>query len=297
MNTQYPHIFAPLTIRGITLKNRIEVAPVSVFDLDTTPERHPSERDMQFFRMRAMGGAAVVTLGDCIVDPSGEDSGLLGSPKILAANVDNLPFLTRIADEIHRYGAIASIELNHAGMLRASEGVQAWGPDYINFDETKTIAPLSDQSASDEPVMLVFFGDHLPYLGDDQLAYRELGFTEDPAWDALTSYETPYVIWANDAGAEVLDWESMVVKLDLPENGQLSASFLGAAVLELTGRTGASPWFDFLNQLRREVPVVQKQSYQLADGTITDQLPENLAAEILKWRQWSYYKLMYKEID
>ena len=152
MNTQYPHIFAPLTIRGITLKNRIEVAPVSVFDLDTTPERHPSERDMQFFRMRAMGGAAVVTLGDCIVDPSGEDSGLLGSPKILAANVDNLPFLTRIADEIHRYGAIASIELNHAGMLRASEGVQAWGPDYINFDETKTIAPLSDQSASDEPV-------------------------------------------------------------------------------------------------------------------------------------------------
>ena len=152
-------------------------------------------------------------------------------------------------------------------------------------------------SQQSEPVILVFFGDHLPYLGDDQLAYRELGFTEDPAWDALTSYETPYVIWANDAGAEVLDWESMVVKLDLPENGQLSASFLGAAVLELTGRTGASPWFDFLNHLRREVPVVQKQSYQLADGTITDQLPEDLAAEILKWRQWSYYKLMYKEID
>ena len=37
-------------------------------------------------------------------------------------------------------------------MLRASAGIQAWGPDYINFDETKTIAPLSDQSASDEPV-------------------------------------------------------------------------------------------------------------------------------------------------
>ena len=152
MDRTYQHIFTPLTIRGITLKNRIEIAPISVFDLDTTPERHPSERDMQFFRMRAMGGAAVVTLGDCIVDPSGEDSGKLASPKILAGHEDNLPFLTRIADEIHRYGAVASIELNHAGMLRASAGVQAWGPDYINFDETKTIAPLSDQSASDEPV-------------------------------------------------------------------------------------------------------------------------------------------------
>ena len=148
MDRTYQHIFTPLTIRGITLKNRIEIAPISVFDLDTTPERHPSERDMQFFRMRAMGGAAVVTLGDCIVDPSGEDSGKLASPKILAGHEDNLPFLTRIADEIHRYGAVASIELNHAGMLRASAGVQAWGPDYINFDETKTIAPLSDQSAS-----------------------------------------------------------------------------------------------------------------------------------------------------
>ena len=152
MKKDYPNIFKPLRIRGKTLKNRIEAAPISVFDLDTTPERHPSERDMQFFRMQAMGGPSIVTLGDCIVDPTGEDSGLLGSPKIMAANVDNLPFLTRIADEIHRYGALASIELNHAGMLRASEGVQAWGPDYINFDETPTIAPLSDQSASDEPV-------------------------------------------------------------------------------------------------------------------------------------------------
>ena len=121
--------------------------------------------------------------------------------------------------------------------------------------------------------------------------------TARPEWDALTSYETPYVIWANDAAAQALDWEAAVASLDLPEDGRLSASFLGAAVLELTGRTGESPWFDFLNQLRRELPVVQKQAYQLADGTVTDQLTEEQAAKIAKWRQWSYYKLMYKEID
>ena len=149
----------------------------------------------------------------------------------------------------------------------------------------------------EEPVVLVFFGDHLPYLGDNQLAYAELGFTARAEWDALTSYETPYVIWANDAAAQALDWEAAVASLDLPEDGRLSASFLGAAVLELTGRTGESPWFDFLNQLRRELPVVQKQAYQLADGTVTDQLTEEQAAKIAKWRQWSYYKLMYKEID
>ena len=51
MDRTYQHIFTPLTIRGITLKNRIEIAPISVFDLDTTPERHPSERDMQPVRI------------------------------------------------------------------------------------------------------------------------------------------------------------------------------------------------------------------------------------------------------
>ena len=152
MKTNYKHLFSPLTIRGITMKNRLEVAPISVFDLDTTPERHASARDMEFFRMRAMGGAAVVTVGDCIVHPSGVDSGHLPSPKMMACNDDNLPFFTQIADEIHRYGALANIELNHAGMLTASYEMDGWGPDYLNFNENKTIAPLSEQSAEAEPV-------------------------------------------------------------------------------------------------------------------------------------------------
>ena len=43
--------------------------------------------------------------------------------------------------------------------------------------------------------------------------------------------------------------------------------------------------------------MVQKQAYLPADGTLTDQLTAEQAAQVLKWRQWSYYKLMYKEID
>ncbi len=149
-----------------------------------------------------------------------------------------------------------------------------------------------------EPVVLVFFGDHLPYLGDSQQGYRELGMTEDPSWDRLNAYATPYVIWANDAAAETLDWTSAAAELGLPEgDAPLSAAFLGAAVAELTGRSGESPWFDFLNTLRREMPVVQKSHALLADGQLVewsllnDQTPQQLA----KWRQWSYYKLKYQE--
>lgn len=156
-------------------------------------------------------------------------------------------------------------------------------------------------SATDEPVVLAFWGDHLPYLGDNQLGYEELGsevaFSEEARSDPLCSYETPYVIWANDAAAEILDWDAAVEALDLPENHKLSASFLGAALVELTGRTGESPWFDFLNQLRRELPVVQKKTYLTMDGTYTKIISSEQEQLIDQWRKWSYYKLRYKDID
>ncbi len=156
-------------------------------------------------------------------------------------------------------------------------------------------------SQTDEPVVLAFWGDHLPYLGDNQLAYAQLdsevALSEDDRESALCSYETPYVIWANDAAAQVLDWESAVERLDLPETNRLSASFLGAALLELTGRGEESPWFSFLNQLRRELPVVQKKTYMTMDGTITPLLTSAQQEMIDQWRQWSYYKLRYKEVE
>ena len=147
-------------------------------------------------------------------------------------------------------------------------------------------------SGREEPVVLVYFGDHLPYLGDDQLGYRELGMADQPDWNTLTSYETPYVIWANDAAAQLLDWPSATAALDLPET--ISAAFLGAAVAELTGRESA--WTAFLDQLRREMPVVQK-NYALRDGQMIEcgLLDDPLPEQLQKWRQWSYYKLKYQE--
>ncbi|SFO97365.1 Phosphoglycerol transferase MdoB [Oscillibacter sp. PC13] len=155
-------------------------------------------------------------------------------------------------------------------------------------------------SGTEEPVVLVFWGDHLPYLGDNQLAYAELGMEiavqADDLANSLAAYETPFVIWANDAAAETLDWESAAPALDLPENGTISASFLGAAVLELTGRKEESPWFSFLNDLRRELPVVQKEAYMKMDGTYTKLIGSSQLEEIRKWRCWSYYKLMDKDV-
>ncbi len=158
---------------------------------------------------------------------------------------------------------------------------------------------FSEQS---EPVVLLFFGDHLPYLGDNQLAYSELGLEiampEAKRTDPFCSYETPYVIWANDTAAEILDWDNAVEGLDLPED-DLSACYLGELILELTGREQESPWFSFLSQLRRELPVIQKLSCLTADGQTRKltELPETQQEQISKLRKWSYYKLKEKTVS
>ena len=196
-----------------------------------------------------------------------------------------------------------------------------YGPDY-DFPPAQVSVPLSEEAetllrvyvegvrdadamlgrlwryfaAQDEPVVLVYWGDHLPYLGDNMLAYSELGLdvaAQDPL-DPFSPYKTPYVIWANDAAADLLSWEEAVESLGLPES--LSASFLGAAVLELTGRKEESPWFSFLNDLRRELPVVQGGTCLLSGGALTEDLTDEQQELLRKWRQWSYYKLRYKEL-
>ena len=198
-----------------------------------------------------------------------------------------------------------------------------YGPDYA-FPPVETSAGLSEEvetllsvyveglrdadamlgrlrrffDGQERPVVLVFWGDHLPYLGDNQLGYRQLGidvFSGPEGQENPAAYQVPFVIWANGAAAETLDWENAAAALDLPET--ISASFLGAAVLELTGRGEESPWFAFLNQLRRELPVVHKTLYQTSDGALTGELNEERQELVGKWRRWSYYKLRYKEVS
>lgn len=158
-------------------------------------------------------------------------------------------------------------------------------------------------SKSDEPVVLVFWGDHLPYLGDNQLCYQELGLDagkeESQRTDALASYKTPYVIWSNRAAARQLDWDKKASSLKLDKGNTISACYLGATTLQLTGRSNESPWFRYLTQVRQSLPVIQKKLCLTEDGKVTSlsSLPEEEQQLISKLRCWSYYKLRYKRIQ
>ena len=105
------------------------------------------------------------------------------------------------------------------------------------------------------------------------------------------------MIWANDAAADCLNWTEAAEALEIGDGESLSAAFLGAAVLELTGRGGETAWFGFLNSLRRSCPVVQRETVLLADGTIepvSNLEGTELGQRLETWKKWSYYKLRQK---
>ncbi len=138
MNKFYPELFKPLTIKKVTFRNRIFSAPNMMSHMDFNGR--PDDSMIAYFAEKAMGGAAVVTLGDTPVDREHAAS----NPRSFAIDDENLPNLAEIAKAIHEGGALASQELNHAGntALREAnygdENWMPWGPsDAVRWDGEK----------------------------------------------------------------------------------------------------------------------------------------------------------------
>jgi 2,4-dienoyl-CoA reductase-like NADH-dependent reductase (Old Yellow Enzyme family)/thioredoxin reductase len=111
MNTQFPNLYAPLQLGSLTLRNRIVAAPSSQGDIEDNGTL--GKHNIAYYARKAQGGAALVTVGDGIVHPTGQDH-----PKQVYLYTDAcLPSLTRCAEEIHKYGALASYELSHGGIV------------------------------------------------------------------------------------------------------------------------------------------------------------------------------------
>ena len=109
---EYTNLCAPLHIGKHVLRNRMCSAPMGFPDL--TEDGCLTEGAIAFYELRAKGGAAVVTISEACVDyENGKSHGRL----INLCNPGVLAGLTNAARAIKRHGALASIELNHAGML------------------------------------------------------------------------------------------------------------------------------------------------------------------------------------
>jgi phosphoglycerol transferase MdoB-like AlkP superfamily enzyme len=128
---------------------------------------------------------------------------------------------------------------------------------YPMVDQYLSLMKLSDEaleylleyfSESEEPTMIVLFGDHQPSVEDefwDEIA--GMPSDEVPAPDHLMWYKTPFFIWTNyDQKSE--------------DAGDLGTIFLASRMLKEAGLE-MSPYQYFLLQMSQQLPVVHRIGY------------------------------------
>ncbi len=171
---------------------------------------------------------------------------------------------------------------------------------YGMLDADAQIGRLVDYAEnSDEPIVLVYFGDHLPGFSNGMEFFDLLEYPIDANGtpeEQLAVYETPFVIWANDSAADLCNFSDHTTQANLPENNCISAFYLAALLTELLGIDGLSPYYDELNALRRDFPVLSELYHMDANGNFLDTLPQNQQVRLDTLIGWEYYLLFDRQI-
>jgi hypothetical protein len=136
---------------------------------------------------------------------------------------------------------------------------------------------------SDEPTLIVFYGDHLPMLGYDYDVYEQAGFvhtgkSEDWSLEEIQKmHSVPMVMWSNFS----------IPKESIPV---LSPSFLGAYVLDMLNMEKPAS-FAFNYELSRKVPGLHANLVIDADQLMYESVPESLLQDIEQYRELQYDQL------
>lgn len=150
-------LFSPLTIRGVTFRNRIVMSPMCQY---CARDGFADDWHLVHLGSRAVGGVALVIVEATAVTPEGRISpGDLG-----LWSDEHIEPLARIARFIHSQGAVAGIQLAHAGRkascdlafngggpLKTPEegGWPVVGPSPIPFDEGDPVPQALDKAGID----------------------------------------------------------------------------------------------------------------------------------------------------
>ena len=101
-------LFQPLTLRGVTFRNRIGVSPMCQY---SSEDGFANDWHLVHLVSRAVGGAGLV-----IVEASAvEARGRISPADVGLWKDEHIGFLARIASLLRKHGAVAGIQLAHAG--------------------------------------------------------------------------------------------------------------------------------------------------------------------------------------
>jgi 2,4-dienoyl-CoA reductase-like NADH-dependent reductase (Old Yellow Enzyme family) len=115
-------LFTPVTLRGVTVRNRIVVSPMCQY---ASVDGAPTDWQLVHFGRYAMGGAGIVFGEETAVEARGRKTyhcaGIWNAHQVKAYR--------RVTDFIKEMGAVPAIQLGHCGRNAGSHGaMQEWRP-------------------------------------------------------------------------------------------------------------------------------------------------------------------------
>ena len=118
MKNNFPHVFSPLTIRGMTLKNRVVMMPMGSDFAGHDGEL--SDEHIKYYELRARGGTGLIIVENvCVKYPEGSN----GTTQLRLDKDCYIPRLFTLTEACHRQGALMGIQINHAGASAMSSRI------------------------------------------------------------------------------------------------------------------------------------------------------------------------------
>lgn len=135
-----------------------------------------------------------------------------------------------------------------------------------------------------KPVVIILFGDHNPWLGDNNSVYKSVGINLDVSTEEgfYNYYNTLYVIWGNDSAKKVLNSD---LKGDGPTIGPY---FLMNEFFELAGYEG-NEFMKFSNELKEVMNVVHTTGRYKESNILTSEPSPESEQKLNEFLQVQYY--------
>ena len=139
-------------------------------------------------------------------------------------------------------------------------------------------------SEQEEPTIILIFGDHQPYVEDE--FYNELlskSFADITSKEAIEKkYITPFMIWANfDINKEKYN-----------NITDLSANYLSSLLLDIA-QIQKTPYLEFLDNLRTEIPIITGNGYMDKNGLYHDFYEETPYSKLLENYNYLQFNNMF----
>lgn len=189
------------------------------------------------------------------------------------------------------HGPYASEQTNERDLVPVSTGWSDSTRNVLNnylsgLERTnQALEELVDElRVREEPVVLVLFGDHKPWLGDNNSVYTELGVNLDRDTEEgfYHYYSTTYIFWANDAAKQALGKNFSGIGPDL------SPCFLMNELFEQCGWIGPA-FMQLTDTVKQVVPVVHGSGVYLEGGALTATLTPGRQALLDTYQEVQYY--------